>query len=266
MLLWNFQIGCTKYSTGCMNCYAEDSFIRYGRDFTTVRKTKAFHAIKSITKYPPGEDIWVCNSSDFFHEDADAWRAEAWALIKARPDLRFMIVTKRIERFIHSIPPDWKDGYDHVWICCTAEDQENADKRLPLFNGLPAKHKMIMVEPIFGRVDISGYLSTGKYVQVVSGGECSNNKTCRVTRWSDVKFLRDQCEKYHVDFVFERTGTKWVGEGEDNYIIIRNQGAQVKAAEKLNLNYKTGNPDCFDLPIKFGRRSKNEQLSLEELL
>jgi protein gp37 len=75
VLLWNFQIGCTKVSTGCMNCYAEASYKRYGRNFTLVHKTGQFYAIMNKKTYLPGEDIWVCNSSDFFHSNADAWRA-----------------------------------------------------------------------------------------------------------------------------------------------------------------------------------------------
>jgi protein gp37 len=255
MLLWNFQIGCTKVSTGCMNCYAEASYKRYGRNFTLVHKTGQFYAIKNKKTYPSGEDIWVCNSSDFFHNNADTWRAEIWEMIKTRPDLRFLIVTKRIERYLQSLPPDWNNGYSHVWICCTAEDQENADKRLPLFNDLPAKHKMIMVEPLFSKVDLSRYLSTGNYVQVVSGGECCMSRNCRLTRWNDVKYLYDQCKEYNVTFVFERTGTRWVGEGQtdqNKYMYIRGQGKQVEEAERVNLNYWSGNPDCFHLPIKYG--------------
>jgi protein gp37 len=250
MLLWNFQVGCTKYSTGCVNCYAEASYKRYGKDFSIVRKTGTFYSIKSKKKYPSGEYIWVCNSSDFFHETADEWRNEAWGLIKSRPDLRFLIVTKRIERLLQCVPSDWGNGYDNVWICCTAEDQCNADKRLPIFNGMPAKYKMIMVEPLFDKVDISKYLATGQYIQVVSGGECSNNINCRKTRWDDVMFLRNQCIEYNVDFVFERIGTKWFGENNE-YKYTRSQGLQVVEAEKLNLNFKTGSLDTFPLPMKF---------------
>jgi protein gp37 len=264
MLLWNFQVGCTKYSTGCANCYAEASYRRYGRDFSTVRKTQAFYSIKSKKKYPPGKDIWVCNSSDFFHETADEWRDEAWKLIKSRPDLRFLIVIKRIERFLQCIPFDWVNGYNNVWICCTAEDQYNADKRLPAFNEMPAEHKMIMVEPLFDKVDISKYLATGQYIQVVSGGECSNNKNCRQTHWCDVIFLRNQCMEYNVDFVFERIGTKWLGEYND-YKYTRSQGLQVIEAEKLNLNFKTGNPDTFPLPMKFGCKNIKPDSNLGNL-
>ncbi|MDR1508889.1 MAG: phage Gp37/Gp68 family protein [Synergistaceae bacterium] len=252
MQLWNFQTGCTKVSVGCLNCYAEASYIRYGHDFRVVHKTKQFNAVLDKNKYPPGEDVWVCNTSDFFHAGGDSWRSEVWDTIKARLDLRFMIVTKRVERIVQSLPPDWGDGYDNVWLCCTAEDQANSDERLPVFSDIPIKHKMIMVEPLLGQVDISKYLATGQYVQVVSGGECCQSKNCRLTLFDDVMFLLDQCRKYGVTFTFERTGTRWCGAGMgEKYQYIRGQGEQVNLAETLDLNYWSGNPDCFRLPIKY---------------
>jgi protein gp37 len=175
-----------------------------------------------------------------------------------------MIVTKRVERIVQSLPPDWGNGYDNVWLCCTAEDQANADKRLPVFWDIPVKHKMIMVEPLLGKVDISKHLATEKYVQVISGGECCPTRHCRLTRFEDVMFLLDQCRKYCVTFTFERTGTRWCGVGEgETYRYVRGQGEQVILAEALDLNYWSGNPDCFRLPIKYdGCRRKTKPKSV----
>lgn len=159
-----------------------------------------------------------------------------------------------------TIPNDWGEGYDNVYLCCTAEDQANADYRLPIFHDLPAKHKMIMVEPMFSKVDLSKYLATGRYMQVVAGGECSNHISCRTSRWSQVKYLYDQCKKYHVSFVFERTGTKWISqenEAQNRYTIIRNQGVQVKEAAKINLNYWNENKEYIPLPMKFTQSEKS---------
>ena len=54
-------------------------------------------------------------------------------MIRERTDIDFLILTKRIDRFLVSLPPDWGTGYDNVNIGCTVENQKMADYRLPLF-------------------------------------------------------------------------------------------------------------------------------------
>ena len=68
-----------------------------------------------------------------FCEEADEWRPEAWKMIRERDDLHFVIITKRIHRFQVGLPKDWEEGYDNVTICCTCENQNMADYRLPFF-------------------------------------------------------------------------------------------------------------------------------------
>ena len=50
-------------------------------------------------KIAPGTMVYTCFTSDFLVEDADIWRQEAWAMIRERQDLRFLMITKRIDRF-----------------------------------------------------------------------------------------------------------------------------------------------------------------------
>ena len=66
-------------------------------------------------------------TSDFFLEEADEWRPAAWSMIRERADLHFVIITKRIHRFLVGLPADWGEGYEHVTICCTCENQKMAD-------------------------------------------------------------------------------------------------------------------------------------------
>lgn len=40
----------------------------------------------------------------FFLPEADEWRSEAWAMIKERQDLSFVIETKREHRFLKHCP------------------------------------------------------------------------------------------------------------------------------------------------------------------
>lgn len=57
----------------------------------------------------------------------------AWRMIRARPELSFFIVTKRILRFSEGLPADWGDGYENVTLCCTVENRRRAAERLPHF-------------------------------------------------------------------------------------------------------------------------------------
>lgn len=56
----------------------------------------------------PGMKIFTCSWSDFFIEEADEWRSEAWEIIKDTPEFIYQILTKRPERVVKCLPPDWK--------------------------------------------------------------------------------------------------------------------------------------------------------------
>ena len=159
---WEPWTGCYKISDGCTYCYFYGPFSkRCGQN--SVYKTNEFDkpiakTTKGIYKIQSGKIVATCFASDFFIAEADEWRKEAWAMIKNRPDLDFLIITKRIDRFNISLPNDWGDGYDNVNIGCTIENQESADYRLPLFLSYPIKRRFIAAAPLLGAVDISAYL------------------------------------------------------------------------------------------------------------
>ena len=116
----------------------------------------------------PGE-VFTCGTSDFFLEEADAWRAEAWSFIRQRRDLRFLIITKRIERFRVQLPEDWRAGYENVRIGCTVENQDRADA-LPVFLEMPIRRRVIICEPLLEPINLLPYLD-GQVEEVVAGGE-----------------------------------------------------------------------------------------------
>ena len=41
-----------------------------------------------------GESLRVCMTSDFFLEEADAWRDDVWNIMRQRPDVHFWLLTK----------------------------------------------------------------------------------------------------------------------------------------------------------------------------
>ena len=96
----------------------------------------------------------LCFTSDFLIDEADKWRDEAWDMIRERFDLNFLFITKRINRLADVVPDDWGDGYDNVAIGCTCENQEMADKRLPVFLSFPIAERYIICEPLLGPIDL----------------------------------------------------------------------------------------------------------------
>ena len=229
---WNPWHGCRKVSAGCANCYVYRIDARHDRDASAVVKNRDFdlpvrRTRKGAYKLEPGETVYTCFSSDFFLDDADGWRREAWDMIRARPDLEFFLITKRIERFRVGLPTDWGSGWDHVSICCTVENQALADRRLPVFRELPLRHKSIICEPLLGPVDLSRQLGTW-VEEVVVGGE--SGPAARVCDYAWVLDLRTQCVAAAVPFSFKQTGARFK-KGEKLYAIPRRlQHAQAKKA------------------------------------
>ena len=138
------------------------------------------------------------------------WRLDAWAMIKQRSDLDFLILTKRIDRFMVSLPPDWGEGYDNVNIGCTVENQEVADYRLPLFLSFPIKRRYIACAPLLTSINLSHYLSWVDHVTV--GGETS--REARTCDYDLVLDIREQCINAEVTFWFKNTGSRFKRNGE----------------------------------------------------
>lgn len=233
---WNPWHGCHKLSAGCKNCYVYRIDGKHGKDSTVVSRTQNFtfpvkRSRHGEYKIPAGEVVYTCFSSDFFLEDADEWRPEAWKIIAARPDLHFFMITKRIDRFGIGLPDDWGSGYENVTICCTVENQERADYRLPIYRLLPIKHKRIVCEPLLEQITILPYLDDW-VEEVMVGGE--SGAQARICDYSWVLDLRSQCVEKEVPFVFRQTGTKLRKDGRVYFIKRQFHSSQ---ARKAGINY-----------------------------
>ena len=160
-------------------------------------------------KMKPGL-VYLGFSTDFLIEEADAWRKECWAMIKQREDCTFLFLTKRIERFLQCIPEDWNDGYENVVVCCTVENQKNADRKLSVFQTLPIRHKCITAQPLIERIDMEQYLDDIELVVV--GGE--SDTFARPLDYDWVLDIREQCIRKNVSFSFRQCGTHFIKDGK----------------------------------------------------
>ena len=243
-VIWNPWHGCTKISSGCKHCYMYRKDAEFGKNSSIVTKTTSFRVPvmrnrKGEYKMHPDDGlVYTCFTSDFFHPDADEWRKEAWDMMRERSDLTFYFVTKRPERFFASLPDDWGDGWDNIQICCTCENQYEANRRLPVFLKLPIKHKSVIVEPMLEQVSLAHFFEQyPDQIEVVTcGGE--SGPDARLCDYAWVMDLMLECVKYDVKFHFMQTGTNF--RKGSRYYLIPNHGDQLSQASKAKIDYTPG--------------------------
>ena len=240
MPIWNPWHGCHKISAGCRHCYVFREDAAYGTEIPTneVRKTSSFSLPikrdrKKNWKFPPGTEFGLCFTSDLLIEEADEWRSEIWDMIRMRDDCSFYFFTKRIDRLESCLPSDWGEGWDHVAVGCTIENQDRADHRLPIFLSLPIKHRLIIVAPMIERIDILHYLNPELIESVSAGGE--SGKYARPLDFNWILDLRNQCVNMKVPFNFHQTGSYIINDGKQFHIPRPLQHAQ---AHKANVDYR----------------------------
>jgi len=215
MAMWSPWRGCRKVSEGCLHCYIHKSDAKRGIDTSCILKTDNFTAPiarkkNGDYKIKPGSMVYVCFSTDFLIEDADKWRDECWQMMRERSDLHFLFLTKRIERLLKCKPSDWGNGYNNVTVGCTIENQNNADRRLSIFDKLPIKHKNIIAQPLLEPINIEKYLKGIELVLI--GGE--QDKDARALDLAWVQDLKQQCIRHGVPFSFRQTGTHFIVDGK----------------------------------------------------
>jgi protein gp37 len=239
---YNPVTGCTKISPGCQNCYAERMSKRLaGRGGYPIDEPF------KVTLHPDKLDeplhwkkpsrIFVCSMSDLFHEDVPFnFIGKVFATMANAPQHTFLILTKRAGAM-----KDFFDAYysaawalPNVWLGVTAENQEQADKRIPILLQIPAAKRFVSVEPMLSAVNLSRYLKWpickhwdadgnprifGKYRwekqglvakgwvgldHVICGGESGPGARPMHPDW--VRSLKDQCVADGIPFMLKQWG------------------------------------------------------------
>lgn len=234
MIRWNLIHGCHRKSEGCRNCYVFARDEQYDINTNIVRKTASFNlpikrSRKGEWKIPSGAMVMTCFSSDFFIEEMDLWRNEAWQMMRSRRDLHFYMATKRPERIADCLPPFWSELKERIHIACTMENQRRADERLALFLHAPLAHRDIIVEPMLEAVDFRGALSGIECIIV--GGE--SGLSARPCRYEWILDIRRQCQEAGIGFHFQQTGGNFYKDGKHYQIPHR---LQIEQAAKANIN------------------------------
>jgi protein gp37 len=200
-------------------------------------KNKKLEKYELQYKVPSGSTIMTCLTSDFFIEEADAMRVDAWNYIHERQDCLFHIITKRPGRILQTLPDLWLDGWNNVMVSVTAENDYRAWERIPILLNLPIKHKGIVIEPMLEELDIRPFLSSGEIENVSVGGESylGYDGLARPLKLSWVKSIQEQCKEYNTNFQFHQTGSRLM---LDNGQIVKvNKRDEHGLADFYKLNY-----------------------------
>lgn len=220
---WNLWHGYRKYSEGCENCYMYylDEVWGVPERAAVISRTGDFNKPlkkdrQGRYKISSGYCLRINMTSDTFLEEADEWRPEMWQMIRARSDVHFYILTKRVPRIAECLPTDWGDGYENVELNITCENQRVFDERWPIFEKIPAKHKGMNLAPLLGEIDITPALASGQIESVCLGGEGFGGR--RPCRYEWIKRISDDCEKYRVNFTLNAIGAVFIKDGKRYHI------------------------------------------------
>ncbi len=193
---WNPWMGCHKVSPACKFCYIETVIKRMGKIpfqgpmATTTSWENPSRWNRRAAQQGHRSRVFTCSLSDFFHEGADAWRDEAWAVIRECRNLDWMILTKRPELIANRLPADWGDGYPNVWLGVTVENR-NYVHRLDTVLEIPAVLYWVSAEPLLGQLDLRPYFPRG-LSWVITGCEQAHKDKRRRMDWNWVRDLEEQ--------------------------------------------------------------------------
>lgn len=119
------------------------------------------------------------------------------------------------------LPSDWGEGWRHVWFGATVENQEEADRRIPLLIATRAASRFLSVEPLVEPVDLDPWLKDGCHpIQwIIAGGESGGGARPMHPDW--IHGLRDQVYAAGAKLFVKQIGSNhahWpgvTGKGED---------------------------------------------------
>jgi protein gp37 len=173
--------------------------------------------------------VFCCSLADVFDNQVPLeWRADLWDLIAATPHLDWLLLTKRPQNMAKMLPdlaPWWP--WSNVWLGTTAENQIEADRRIPHLLATPAAVRFLSCEPLLGPLhldkiaapkiapdDAHGWSAiwTGNHIGrpvidwVIAGGESGPRARDMDPAWA--RSLRDQCKAAGVPFFMKQMARK----------------------------------------------------------
>jgi protein gp37 len=238
---WNPIIGCSKISEGCQNCYAEKMANRlaninmssyylhvvkgmnYGTPMATTKPewNGSIYFVKSALEKPlkwkKPRMIFVCSMGDLFHENV-IWNDidDVFSIIQKCHQHTFQILTKRPDVMrAYFASRGIKNPYLNVFLGVTTENQEQAEKRIPILLEIPAAKRFVSCEPLLSEIDLQNippyYRTLDDWDNkeagihwVISGPETGPKSRPMQKEWIENIYL--QCKSANIDF-FDKKNT-----------------------------------------------------------
>lgn len=233
---FNPVIGCMKVSSGCDHCYAEEMMdkryhrVQWGQRKTETTEPSVGNRVRTSDANWRQPHVWnkkakifqamhghrqrvFCASlSDVFDNQWNPQdRTDLWELIKATPELDWLLLTKRPENIDRDgfLPDDWErqpgNCYPNVWLGTTTEDQEAFDKRWPILRRVPARVRFVSYEPAIGPLAMEMFDEKPDWL--ICGGETGQGHRSMKTHWA--YNIMDECERFAIPFFMKQmSGTK----------------------------------------------------------
>ena len=110
-----------------------------------------------------------------------------------------MILTKRPHDLEALLPDNWGDGWPHVWLGVTVENDDEM-WRLVTLERMKAVVRFVSAEPLLGPLDVYSFSPTIDWMIV--GGESGPNFREMKEEWA--LDIRDQCFEAAIPFFFKQ--------------------------------------------------------------
>ena len=203
---WNPITGCTKYSDGCTNCYAEKMANRlknmglkkYENSFNL---TLHYENIEDPLFMKKPQTIFVCSMSDIFHKDVpDEFILKLFEVMNKAHWHTFQVLTKRADRIKEL--NDSITWTKNIWLGTTVES-EKVTHRIDYLRESGAYIKFLSIEPLLTPIND---LKLKNIDWVIVGGESGAKARPMLKEW--VVDIKNQCNTQDVPFFFKQWGGK----------------------------------------------------------
>lgn len=131
-----------------------------------------------------------------------------------------------------AFPRDWP--LPNVWLGVSAENQEYADKRIPVLLQCPAAVHWVSAEPLLGPITTTAQARLDRLDWMVVGGESGTNARPMNPAWA--RTLRDQCYEADIPFHFKQHGA-WAAWEHGNPYSIWTRSTDGQEADRHKLPF-----------------------------